>query len=48
MSPKKNAFFAFVTEYQKEQMIDQNISFSFQQLADKLTPIWNVSNNSFI
>ncbi|XP_025419631.1 uncharacterized protein LOC112689961 isoform X2 [Sipha flava] len=41
MSPKKNAFFAFVTEYQKEQMIDQNISFSFQQLADKLTPIWN-------
>lgn len=47
MPPKKNAFFAFVTEYKNEHMTDQNISLNFQQLADKLTPVWNVSNNSF-
>lgn len=45
MASKTNGFYVFVTKYKNEQTTVQNKSISFQQLVEKLKPVWNVSNN---
>lgn len=43
MAPKKNAFFMFMSSYRdSEKQKNQKLT-SFQQLSQKLTPIWEVS-----
>jgi len=41
MAPKKNGFFMFVSSYRDSEETQKLTS--FQQLSEKLSPIWNVS-----
>ncbi|XP_026806579.1 protein maelstrom 1-like [Rhopalosiphum maidis] len=41
MATKKNAFYIFLTDYRNEEINKGNKPSSFQQLSNKLAPIWN-------
>jgi len=44
MAPKKSAFITFLTCYRDDEIKNGKKPSSYDQLRNKLSPIWNVSN----